>query len=143
MATENRTRTINGPGTIYGITYKGDEIVDLQITFEGRIFGEIKISEDRKIKIFKGEVRYNHKDDPEIVLCDDNFSECPCCKNESLTLASTAEAQPSMWWVGSYHNYYGLFCPNCWYGVENIHRFPEDGEDLIALKDRLLKEVAP
>lgn len=142
MSKENRAFTIDGSlGTIYAHTFEPNEITNLQITFEGRIFGEIKVSEDRKIKIFKGEIRYHHKDDPAIVLCDEDFSECPCCKNNSLTLAATAQAQPSMWWVGSYHNYYGLFCPNCWYGIDTIHRFPDAKEDMDDFKARLLKEV--
>lgn len=144
---ENRIKIMGSDGKftdgdIYGYTYEGSEIEDFTVCFDGRVYGKISIDNNRKIHINpKSGITYQYQDNPEIKLVHDNFYICPKCKNKSLTLARTAEMQPSMWWSGSYHNYYGLFCPNCWYGVTDIHEYLNKGEEVEDMEKRLIKKL--
>jgi hypothetical protein len=117
-------------------------VEDFTVSFDGRVYGKIRIDEYRKIHITpQVGITYQYQDMPEIQLVHTNFINCPNCKNKSLTLARTAEMQPSMWWSGSYHNYYGMFCPNCWYGVTDIHEYFNEGEDIEDMEKRLIEKL--
>jgi len=144
---ENRVQITNANGEkslgdIYSHTYEGNEIKDFTISFDGRVYGKINIDNDKKIHITpQVGITYQYQDMPEIQLVHNNFTTCPNCKNKSLTLARTTEMQPSMWWSGSYHNYYGMFCPNCWYGVTDIHEYFNEGEDIEDMEKRLIEKL--
>lgn len=143
MSILSSTGTERTLGEIVSHEYEGKEIEHLEITFDGQIYGRIRLDEKRHIYMTPNKgVSYQYDDMPEFKLIQPRIGDCPNCGNKgSLGLARTVEREPSAWWIGSYHYYYKLFCPNCWFGKDYTGDFFNKGEDEEALKQRLLDDL--
>lgn len=79
----------------------------------------------------------------EIVICSGKrlvkagTIEAPCSCGGTKAVYRTETPQPSMWYDGCYHLYYGVYCPSCKNG--SITRFPDKGELFEMFEKRLIE----